>query len=698
MINTDVTDILIVDDLPDKLLVYKTVLEELGQNLITASSGEDALRQVLQRDFSVILLDVNMPTMDGFETARLIRQRRRSALTPIIFLTSYVDEIRTAEAYSHGAVDFMLAPVVPDVLRAKVRVFVDLFRMTRQVMRQAEERVALTEERTKRLAAEEANRNLTFLAKCRAQLGNSLEIDTTTRDLAMLAVPFLADWSLVAMPKLERGDWLVTTARSEGDGPPTTITGHFPDYVPASVKELTVRVFDRGQHELFQDPVTATDGHTLALPLTARNRTLGVVVFHRGAGRGGFEDTVQNLADSLVSRAAVALDNAQLFMTLKEADRQRTEFLSMLAHELRNPLAPIRNAVEVLRDGRLAQQDLAISRDIIGRQVQHLVRLVDDLLDISRITQGKIRLQMSPVNVQKVVGQAIEASQPEIDARGHRLNLSMPSESLNVYGDATRIAQILTNLLNNAAKYTKDGGEITLAVRRDNDLVVFQIRDNGIGIPPEMINKVFDLFTQVDRTLDRAQGGLGIGLTLVRRLVEMHNGKVEVSSAGEGHGSEFAVLLPLYVPAVMESSSESWSQDGPNYSTNACRVLVVDDNRDSADSLAMLLQLAGYRTRIAYDGHSALDAIAAELPDVVLLDIGLPGIDGYEVARRLRENEQTKSLLLIAITGYGKEENRDLAMTAGFDLHFVKPVEVKELMDALESRSLEPANVLTDGD
>jgi signal transduction histidine kinase/DNA-binding response OmpR family regulator len=688
MTASDPTNILVVDDLSDKLLVYRTVLDELGQNVITARSGEEALRYVLQHDFSVILLDVNMPTMDGFETARLIRQRKRSAHTPIIFITAFADEIRTLEAYSHGAVDFILSPVVPEILRAKVRVFVELFRLNRQTMRQAEERIALAEERSKRMAAEEANRNLSFLAKCREVLGHSLDFETTAVDLARLAIPFLADWSLVAIPRGEQGDWRAITARMVADGKQSVTTEVDRDAIPQAITDSVGRVLTHGTTDFFLDPKpSSSPASTLTLPLVARDRILGVIALTRNGTRGFFTLSDQALAESLTTRAAIALDNAQLFMNLKEADRQRNEFLSMLAHELRNPLAPIRNAVEVMQSQGANTGDVAHWRDVIGRQVGHLVRLVDDLLDVSRITQGKIRLQMQPVDLVTIAAQAIEASRPEIDARSHQLHLDLPQKPVFLFGDVTRLAQIFTNLLNNAAKYTKAGGHIWVTAQVNQGSVVVTVRDTGIGIPSEMLGRVFDLFTQIDRGIDRAEGGLGIGLTLVRRLVEMHNGRVEVSSNGPGTGSEFSIHLPVCAQSIAVAPAES-APIGTNHQiASPCRVLVVDDNRDSADSLAMLLKIAGYLPQLAYDGKSALELANVDRPDIVLLDIGLPGIDGYEVARRLRANEATKSAFLVAISGYGRDESRELSESAGFNHHFVKPVVLEELLATLKTHS-----------
>jgi CheY-like chemotaxis protein len=349
----------------------------------------------------------------------------------------------------------------------------------------------------------------------------------------------------------------------------------------------------------------------------------------------------------------------------------------MLAHELRNPLAPIRNAVQLLRFLGSDQPQLAAIRDMIDRQVNQMVRLVDDLLDISRITRGKIRLQMEPVDLGTVVLQAVETSRPLIDARKQRLIVHLPQEPMRIRADAVRVAQVLGNLLNNAAKYTEEGGQIWLTAERRAGDVVVRVRDTGMGIPREMLGTIFDLFTQVDRSLDRAQGGLGVGLTLVRRLVEMHGGKVEAHSAGPNRGSEFVVHLPAL--AEQEALEAANNQTADNSNGPPRRILVVDDNADAAESMGLLLRIAGHDVRIAHDGVAGLAAAQESLPDVVLLDIGLPGIDGYEVARRMRAQPGSEKVLLVALTGYGQEEDLRKSREAGFDHHLVKPVDPTSL-------------------
>ncbi len=372
---------------------------------------------------------------------------------------------------------------------------------------------------------------------------------------------------------------------------------------------------------------------------------------------------------------------------LKETDRRKDEFLAMLAHELRNPLAPMSNALHIVRmrggtlDGTVKQ-----SWEIMERQVEHLSRLVDDLLDVGRITRGKIKLQMEPVDVATIVARAVEGSRPLVEARGHTLEVSVPKERILVEGDTTRLAQILWNLLNNSAKYTPEDGHIWLTVEEVNREVVIRVKDTGLGIRAAILPRIFDLFTQAERTLDRSEGGLGIGLTLVRRLTELHGGRVEAFSEGPGRGSEFVVRLPLLVkagPASGETAAEPEKE--PRRQSRSYRILVVDDNRDSAESLARLLRLIGHEVRTAYNGEEGLDAARVCRPDLILLDIGLPILDGYEVAKRIRAQPDLEEIVLVALTGYGGDEDRRRAQASGFNSHMVKPLDFEALQTLLET-------------
>jgi len=369
---------------------------------------------------------------------------------------------------------------------------------------------------------------------------------------------------------------------------------------------------------------------------------------------------------------------------LEETTRRVSEFLAMLAHELRNPLAPIRNALGLMKALRLDDPTLQWSRDVIDRQTKHLGRLVDDLLDVSRITSGRLTLQRERLELSVVFERAVEASRPLVDARQQTLEVQLPERPIWVEGDLIRLSQVVLNLLNNAAKYTPTGGRIWLGAEREEGQAVVRVRDSGAGITPELQERIFDLFTQGARTLDRADGGLGIGLTLVERLVSLHGGTVEVQSEGANQGSEFIVRLPLMVAPRVEMAT-SPEAGAPSARGVRRRVLVVDDNRDATDSMAMLLGVWGHETRSAHDGPVALGIAAEFQPEVVILDIGLPGMDGYEVARRIHEIPALRNVVLVAMTGYGQEEDRIRSRAAGFARHLLKPADLGTLKSLLES-------------
>jgi len=368
---------------------------------------------------------------------------------------------------------------------------------------------------------------------------------------------------------------------------------------------------------------------------------------------------------------------------LRDADRRKDEFLAILAHELRNPLAPIRNSLHVLRLENATSQTTQRVAEIMERQVNHMVRLVDDLLEVSRISRGKIELRKELLDVSAVVRSAVETSRPLIEANQQKLQLDLPTEPLYVEGDFVRLTQIVANLLNNAAKYSDPGGEIRLAVKSEADHAAISVNDDGMGIPADELPRVFDLFMQVERQPNRVHGGLGIGLTLVKSLIELHGGTVNARSGGAGQGSEFVVRLPL--AGASDSKRAALDPAGAGAVLTAGRVLVVDDNRDAADSLSTLLRLLGAEVRVVYDGADAFNALANYRPNVVLLDIGMPGMDGHEVARQIRRLPHGREVTLVALTGWGQEEDRQRSRAAGFDFHLVKPASLEALRELLAS-------------
>jgi signal transduction histidine kinase len=563
-------NILLVDDQPARLLTYQSVLSELGQNLVSARSGIEALEKLMREEFAVVLLDVSMPEMDGFEAARLIHEHPRFERTPIIFVTGvHMSELDRLKGYKVGAVDYVSIPVVPEILRSKVAVLVELY--------------------CKRRELRALNRNLAEANERLAMANTALQAEKT-RELEALNVSLQQ-----ANAELERAN-----AALQG--------------------EVTVR-----------------------------------------------------------SRAEDAL---------RQADRHKDEFLAMLAHELRNPLAPIRNAVHLMRMKALQDPQMCLARDVIERQLSQLTRLVDDLLDVSRITRGKINLTRQPLKVSELIARAVETVEPIIQGRSQVLTVELPEQPPVVDGDCMRLTQAIANVLGNAAKYTDTGGSIVLQVCARARDVEIRVRDTGIGIPAEVLPKIFDLFTQLDQRMERPQSGLGIGLALVRRLVEMHGGSVSAHSEGAGRGSEFVICLPLMTPAVLPAVGDQLTAEYQAARPQHRRILVADDNLDALESLAALLALNGHEVHRAQDGAAALQAAMRHRPEVIFLDIGMPQMDGYEVARRIRAHEWGKELLLIAVTGWGQESDRQRSFAAGFDFHLVKPVDLEKLNQLLSKVSV----------
>ena len=569
-LTADKVNILLVDDQPARLLSYETILGVLGHNLVTAHSGIAALEKLMgEDDFAVVLLDVSMPGMDGFETAAMIHDHPRYESTPIIFVTGVHDsDLDRLQGYKLGAVDYVSIPVVPEILRGKVSVLVELY--------------------LQRRALEDLNRSL-----------------------------------------------------------------------------------EHANTEL------AKAHHTLQAEKNRELEALNSDLQQANAELARYNNALQ----------AEIGERKRIEQVLTEADRQKDEFLAILAHELRNPLAPIRSAVEIMSRASFDNPQLSWTRDVIGRQVQHMSRLVDDLLDISRITRGTINLVREQVSVGAILNRAVEAVAPAIAEHRHQLVVNCDDETLTVEGDLTRLVQVVGNLLNNAARYTNDGGCITITTAALGEMLEIRVADTGVGIPAESIPRLFHLFSRLPTSMQRASGGLGIGLALARRIVLMHGGDVAVHSAGVDRGSEFIVRLPLRHSGSVRADD---SRPAPG-STNlaALRILVADDNQDALETLAILLELEGHTVVRAYDGEQALRLGMEHAPELVLLDIGMPGLDGYEVARQLRRASWSHEVLFVALSGWGQPDDVQRAHDAGFDHHFVKPVpfeRVAQIVEAAASR------------
>jgi signal transduction histidine kinase len=553
----DRVNILLVDDQPARLLTYRAILAGLDENLVEATSGTDALKLLMTHEFALILLDVSMPGMDGYETASLIHEHPRFENTPIIFVTAVnVSEFDRMRGYRLGAVDYVAVPIIPEILRSKVMVMVELYRKRREL--------------------EIVNRDLTAT--------NRALLEEKARELELL--------------------------------------------------NESLRI--------------AND------ELAKRNRQL-----------------LSEVSDRIRAEAQ-----------LVEQDRKKDEFLAMLAHELRNPLAAVANAVNAFR---LAASAPSALHDTMSRQVALLVRLIDDLLDVARISRGKLTLKEEATTLNAIIDSAIETVMPALKAGSHELVVERLMEDVPLNVDRERLSQVFSNLLSNAAKYSDSGRPIRLVVSRQEDLLEVAVIDQGIGLAPEQQEFIFELFAQVDTTLERARGGLGIGLTLSRNIIDMHGGHLSVRSDGLGKGSRFAVQLP----GTRIGEPMPVVGDAVIRSAAACRVLIVDDNADSAESLEMILQLLGHETLSLTDPCKALEVARGFRPDLIFLDIGMPGMSGYDVARALRaDSAAPPHVKLVALTGWGQPEDRRRSEESGFDYHVVKPAELK----AIEQICLEVAS------
>ncbi|HET7609214.1 MAG TPA: response regulator [Gammaproteobacteria bacterium] len=678
-------NILVVDDLPDKRLAFREVLEDLDENLVLVGSGAEALRELLEREFAVIVLDVNMPDIDGIETAQLIRKHGKTSHTPIIFVTAYADEMQTERGYELGAVDYILTPVVPAILRSKVRVFVDLYRAQRRAAKVARAEAA-------RAAAESAQRRSDLIALASRELSSSLDLRSSMERLLEVLVPNVGGCAVLSVDT-DNG----TVGLYRQDREPARLLETL-GVLPPAVRRAMAEVQNGGYSlEIRTDAPTSGQwppwlrvAHVL--PLKVGERTVGALtvgtVDHESAmidDRGLLE---------IATRAAIAFDNAQLYSSLgremaraksaeeklQEANRRKDEFLAMLSHELRNPLAPIVTSAQVLDKVAPGDTRIAWVREVIERQVTHLAGLVDDLLDVSRITQGKITLNREAVELGKILEHSLEIVRPLIDSKRHVLSVNVPDTPVWVFGDFSRLSQIFSNVLHNAAKYTSDGGSIELNVIVDRGSVSVRVRDNGIGIEPQFLPHVFEVFTQGYRGLDRSQGGLGVGLAVVRRLIELHQGEVDIMSDGPGLGTEVSIRLPC----ISEVVQPTGFPEEPRSARGGKRILIVDDNADAAESIAVLMQIEGHEVKTVTDAMQALACLDAFAPQVAIIDIGLPGMNGYELAAGIRANRSLPKPLLIALTGYGQAEDFDRSRDAGFDHHFVKPAEIQAIQAAID--------------
>jgi PAS domain S-box-containing protein len=633
--------ILLVDDQPARLVTYEAILAGLPVRTVRSSSGNEALQKLLKQDFAAILLDVNMPDMDGFEVARLIRGHPRLERTPIIFVTGFeVSVLDQLKGYEVGAIDYISVPIVPEILRSKVAVLVELH-----------QRHGELQELNRALKDARAELDSQYASDMAHQRRQYEAILSNTPDFAYvfdLNHRFAyANEGLLTM-------WGKT--RKEAIGKNCLELGYEPwhaamhdreiDQIVATKKPIRGEVRFTGtlghrDYDYLMVPVLGADGEVVAVAGTTRDIT----------------------------------ERKEMEESLREADHRKDEFIAMLAHELRNPVAPIRNAAELL--SRLATDERQVAlAGVLKRQTEQLSRLLDDLLEVARVTQGRIELRRETVAIQACVQMAVEAVEPIIKERHQRLSVTRQGLSIFVYADKVRLTQCIVNLLTNATKFTPAEGAICVNSRVGDGHAIVEVSDTGAGIAADLLPQLFDLFVQGQRSLDRSEGGLGIGLSVCKRLIEMHGGRVTGSSEGVGHGSTFEIHLPL-----AREEATAFRESTLQASNAKRRILVVDDNRDAADSLAALLEMDGHEVKAVYTAEAGLEEVDLRKPDLVLLDIGLPRISGYEVVQRIKAAHPLMSV--VALSGYGSTEDKQRAQAAGFDAHLVKPVDFDVLREMM---------------
>ena len=693
--------ILLVDDRPDKLLALETVLEGLHQNLVKVRSGDEALRQLLRQDFAVILLDVNMPGMDGFETAAMIRKRQRSEATPIIFISAINDtENHVSRGYSLGAVDYILSPVVPEILRAKVAAFVDLYRKTQQVKRQAEEHAQLLQEQAARARAEAERERMAFLAEASNVLAGSLDYEQTFTSLARLVVPRLAEFCLI--DRVDDSGNLHQVAVAHRDVAQEELLRQIRYPEAAETTHGAFRVYQTGapfvenrvDEKVIADLVPEADRAVIrllkpvsfaAVPLTARGRVIGsITMAHTEPGLTYGEDEVW-LAGELAHRTALALDNVELY---REANQAREEaeaanlskdrFLAMLSHELRTPLTPVVAHLVKLSSDKAVPEYLRHPLEVIRRNVELEARLIDDLLDLTRVGSGKIHLETKVVDAHSLLRNALEICQADLEAKKLELHLDLAAPNPHVRADPARLQQVFWNIVKNAVKFTGEGS-INVSTREGNGgHLVISIRDTGIGMDKELLARVFQPFEQAERG---KQGGLGLGLAITKALVDLHAGEILVESTGDGHGATVTVILPSAAEPLPKIAEK---QPAPEESGRSLRILLLEDHVDTNESLTLLLELRGYSVTSALNVTTAMEIAAREEFDLLLSDLGLPDGSPGDVMKKVAEQNGTVG---IALSGFGMEKDFETSRGFGFSHHLVKPVDVARLEELLQHYS-----------
>jgi signal transduction histidine kinase/DNA-binding response OmpR family regulator len=724
MLGDDSINILMVDDSPPNLLALEAILRAPDRNLIQASSGDEALRFLLDNDVAVILLDVFMPGLDGLDTAELIRRRDRSRDIPIIFLTADSSGGRLlGRGYSLGAVDYIVKPVEPDILRSKVNVFVELFKKTEEVKRQTE----LLREKNLQLE----NANLARL-KMLIDLGQELAIEHNPE---LVLERFCQSGTRIVEAQIaaagivdhEGKQIYYSCACQTGD-----LRNGIPQVARAAIDRMITlrRPLRLGESDplVRSGAVDSEDVRSfLGAPILASAGQSGWLCLLNKNNATDFSEADESVAATLATQVSVAYENARLYTEVQNhaselraemaerkqaeeerarllireqaaraeaerANRAKDQFLATLSHELRTPLSAILGWSQLVRTGKLEEQQMARAFETIERNARSQSQLIDDLLDVSRIITGKLQIELRLVDLSKIMEAAIDSVRPAYETKGIDFEVMGIPNSCFVRGDANRLQQVFWNLFNNAVKFTPAGGKISVGVEKGQSNVSISITDTGIGIDARFLPFIFERFQQADGSTTRAHGGLGLGLAIVRHLVDLHNGEIKVESAGPGQGSTFAVRLPLAVAATKVSASNTLSElearyFGPDYAKmlDGMRILVVDDEADSRDLLSAILTRCGSEVKCSESASEALQAFKEWKPDVIVSDIGMPIEDGYSLIKRLRKlkSKRARHIPAVALTAYATSEDRARALSAGFQMHLAKPIEPKALVKSI---------------
>lgn len=674
--------ILIVDDNAAQRMALSAVLSDLEVGLVEAASGRDALRRLLEQDFALILLDVNMPGLDGFETAALIRAHHRTEKTPIIFITANSDDAHAARGYSLRAVDYILTPVQPDVLRTKVSVFLDLYRKTEEVTRQRE-------------ALWRYARQLQELSRASLDINAAQSIDTVLRTMTDSAAHIIGASQVVTSVRMPGAQTIHVTHLADkyhvADGPALDASA------AAALLELQqpIRLSERTENSRLAHlvPTALFPGlplqSWLAVPLRgADGRNIGLTQLAEKES-GPFTAEDEDIVVQLAQMASIAIGNL-VSAEAREANRLKDEFLSVLSHELRTPLHAMMTWLSILRRQDVTPPMLARGLDVIDRSARAQAQLIEDLLDVSRIIRGHLRLEAGVVDLSQVVELALETLKPAAAAKTVRIDFSRSVPDSRIVGDAARLQQVVWNLASNAIKFTPDNGRVEVHVGGDMSAVWVRVTDSGPGIPAEFIPHVFERFRQADSSAHRAHGGLGLGLAIVHHLAELHGGTVQVENGADGGGARFTVTLPRsMLPAALSGHElapgrEAALDRGANVngvSLDGIRVMLVEDQIEAREAMTTALRLYGAEVVAVDSMGAALAAMAQRSPDVLLSDVGLPGNDGYLLIEKVRagENAEHPRIPAAALTAYVRPEDRTAALHAGFDMHLAKPVEPLEL-------------------